>query len=43
MSCDAFTLVINNSNVVNTNTNATYEYKFISGGFSIPNDFILWL
>ena len=39
MSCDAFTLVINNSNVVNTNTNATYEYKFIGGGFSIPNDF----
>jgi hypothetical protein len=30
-------LVINNSNVVNTNTNATYEYKFIGGGFSVPD------
>jgi len=34
----SFTLVINNSNVVNTNTNATYEYKFIGGGFTIDND-----
>ena len=34
----SFTLVINNSNVVNTNTNATYEYKFIGGGFSVPDD-----
>jgi len=33
----SFTLVINNSNVVNTNTNATYEYKFIGGGFSAPD------
>ena len=33
----SFTLVINNSNVVNTNTNATYEYKFIGGGFSVPD------
>ncbi len=32
-----FTLVINNSNVVNSNTNATYEYKFIGGGFSVPD------
>jgi hypothetical protein len=31
-------LVIFNSNVVNTNTNATYEYKFIGGGFSVPDD-----
>ena len=34
----SFTLIINNSNVVNTNTNATYEYKFIGGGFSVPDD-----
>ena len=31
----SFTLIINNSNVVNTNTNATYEYYFIGGGFSV--------
>ncbi len=30
-------MVINNSNVVSTNTNATYEYKFIGGGFSVPD------
>ena len=34
----SFTLVINNTNVVNTNTNATYEYKFIGGGFNIPDN-----
>ncbi|MFY8162160.1 MAG: hypothetical protein ACOVNU_12580 [Candidatus Kapaibacteriota bacterium] len=34
----SFTLIINNSNVVNTNTNATYEYKFIGGGFSVPEN-----
>jgi hypothetical protein len=33
----SFTLVINNSNVVNTNTNATYKNKFIGGGFSVPD------
>ena len=32
----SFTVVINNSNVVNTNTNATYQYNFIGGGFNIP-------
>ena len=41
MSNDSsFTLVINNTNVVNTNTNATYEYKFIGGGFNIPEGFM---
>jgi hypothetical protein len=34
----SFTLVINSSNVVNTNTNATYEYRFIGGGFAVPDD-----
>ena len=34
----SFTLVVNSSNVVNTNTNATYEYKFINGGFRIDSD-----
>ena len=34
----SFTLVINNSNVVNTNTNATYQYNFIGGGFNIPDN-----
>lgn len=40
MSNESFTLVINNTNVVNTNTNATYEYKFIGGGFSVPEGFM---
>jgi hypothetical protein len=31
----SFTLVVNSSNVANTNTNATYEYRFINGGFKI--------
>jgi len=31
----SFTLVVNSSNVANTNTNATYQYKFINGGFRI--------
>lgn len=31
----SFTLVINSSNVSNTNTNATYQYNFINGGFKI--------
>lgn len=34
----SFTLVVNSSNVANTNTNATYEYKFINGGFRIEPD-----
>lgn len=31
----SFTLVVNSSNVANTNTNATFQYKFINGGFRI--------
>lgn len=31
----SFTLVVNSSNVANTNTNATYEYRFINGGFRV--------
>ncbi len=31
----SFTLVVNSSNVANTNTNATYEYRFINGGFKV--------
>ena len=31
----SFTLLINSTNLVNLNTNATYEYKFINGGFKI--------
>jgi hypothetical protein len=31
----SFTLIINSSNVANTNTNATYLYNFINGGFKI--------
>ena len=34
----SFTLVINNSNLSNPNTNATYTYNFIGGGFTIDND-----
>lgn len=34
----SFTLVLNSSNVVNTNTNATYEYRFIGGNFSVDED-----
>ena len=34
----SFTLVINNSNLSNTNTNASYEYKFINGGFRVEPD-----
>ena len=35
---DAFTLVINNSNVSNRNTNATYTYNFIGGGFNVDDN-----
>ena len=38
---DAFTLVINNSNISNTNTNATYTYNFIEGGFNIQDDMMI--
>jgi hypothetical protein len=34
----SFTLVINSSNVVNTNTNATYQYNFIGGNFVVEDD-----
>lgn len=34
----SFTLIINSSNVVNTNTNATYQYNFIGGTFNIDDD-----
>ena len=34
----SFTLVINNSNLSNPNTNATYTYNFIGGGFTVDND-----
>ena len=32
---DSFTLVINSSNVTNTNTNSIYTYNFIGGGFKV--------
>ena len=35
---DAFTLVINNSNVSNRNTNATFTYNFIGGGFNVDDN-----
>jgi len=38
MSNESFTLVINGSNLINPNTNATYEYRFIGGGFSVSDD-----
>lgn len=31
----SFTLVVNSSNLSNTNTNGTYTYKFIGGGFVV--------
>ena len=34
----SFTLVINSTNVSNTNTDATYTYNFIGGGFRIEDD-----
>jgi hypothetical protein len=34
----SFTLVINSSNVVNRNTNATYQYNFIGGNFIVEDD-----
>jgi hypothetical protein len=33
----SFTLVINSSNVANKNTNATYQYNFIGGNFSVED------
>jgi hypothetical protein len=34
----SFTLIINSSNVVNRNTNATYQYNFIGGNFQVDDD-----
>lgn len=34
----SFTLVLNSTNVVNKNTNATYQYNFIGGNFSVDDD-----
>lgn len=34
----SFTLVINSGNLSNPNTNGTYTYNFIGGGFTIDND-----
>jgi len=33
----SFALIVNSSNVANTNTNATYEYRFINGGFKVDD------
>ena len=34
----SFTLVINKSNLSNPNTNGTYTYNFIGGGFKVQDD-----
>ena len=34
-TADSFTLVINSSNVTNTNPNSIYTYNFIGGGFKV--------
>ena len=34
----SFTLVLNSSNVTNTNNNSIYTYNFINGGFRIEDD-----
>ena len=34
----SFTLVVNSSNVTNTNNNSIYTYNFINGGFRIEDD-----
>lgn len=39
----SFTLVVNSSNVSNTNTNATYTYNFIGGNFTVNDDFEVML
>ncbi len=36
---DSFTLVINSGNLSNPNTNGTYTYNFIGGGFTIDYGF----
>ena len=40
---DSFTLVINSSNLSNPNTNGTYTYNFIGGGFKIEDDMYVML
>ena len=35
---DAFTLIINSSNISNRNTNAIFTYNFIGGGFTVDDD-----
>ena len=40
---DAFTLVINSSNLSNQNTNGTYTYNFIGGGFKIEDEMYVML
>jgi hypothetical protein len=40
---DSFTLVINSSNLSNANTNGTYTYNFIGGGFKIEDDMYVML
>jgi len=34
----SFSLVVNKSNLSNPNTNGTYTYNFIGGGFTVDND-----
>jgi hypothetical protein len=38
-----FTLIINSSNLTNTNTNGTYTYNFIGGGFTVPDNMEIML
>jgi hypothetical protein len=40
---DSFTLVINSSNLSNSNTNGTYTYNFIGGGFKVEDDMYVML
>ena len=40
---DSFTLVINSSNLSNPNTNGTYTYNFIGGGFKIEDEMYVML
>ena len=35
---DAFTLVINSSNISNRNTNSIFTYNFIGGGFTVDDE-----
>ena len=40
---DSLTLVINSGNLSNPNTNGTYTYNFIGGGFTIDDGFEVML